>query len=135
MATETLVDTNVLLDVVTNDVTWLDWSVARLRASASTGRLVIVDVVYAELSVGFTNQDMIDDFLKDFDLRIVSMSRDALFAAGKAYRDYRAAGGPRMGVLPDFFIGAYAAAADIPLLTRDPRRYRVYFPDVVLIAP
>jgi len=61
--------------------------------------------------------------------------RAALFLAGKVFRRYRAAGGNRTGVLPDFFIGAHAAVSGLPLLTRDIQRYRTYYPTVNLIAP
>ena len=62
-------------------------------------------------------------------------ARAALFLAGKAFIQYRKAGGSRTGVLPDFFIGAHAAVAQVPLLTRDDRRYRTYFPSLTLISP
>ena len=133
--TRTLVDTNILLDIVTNDTAWLDWSVSRLKSAAATGRLAIIDVVYAELSIRFAERTTLDDFLDDFSIDTVATPRDALFLAGKAYRRYLASGGTRTGVLPDFFIGAHAAVAGMPLLTRDPRRYRTYFPTVELIAP
>jgi predicted nucleic acid-binding protein len=61
--------------------------------------------------------------------------RSALYAAGQAFRRYRAAGGPRLSVLPDFFMGAHAHVGALAILTRDVRPYRTYFPDVRLIAP
>jgi hypothetical protein len=131
----TLVDTNIILDLVTGDPRWSDWSSRQLAAVALSSRLAVVDVVYAELSVRFDMRERVDELLQDFNVTLETLDRDALFLAGKAYQNYRAAGGTRTGVLPDFFIGAHATVAGIPLLTRDPRRYRTYFPNVVLIAP
>lgn len=131
----TLVDTNVLLDLVTDDPDWADWSIRQLDAAGIRGALVIDDVVYAELSVRFATIEALDAVLRDARLSIAAMPRAALFLAGKVFQRYRMAGGTRTGVLPDFFIGAHAAVAGLPLLTRDARRYRQYFPSIDLITP
>ncbi|MFS2012493.1 type II toxin-antitoxin system VapC family toxin [Azospirillum sp. CT11-132] len=131
----TLVDTNVLLDLVTNDPVWADWSIRQLDDAAVKGPLIINDVVYAELSVGFDRIEDLDDLLDEAGIAMEELPREALFLAGKAFRRYRTAGGARSGVLPDFFIGAHAAVLGLPLLTRDAKRYRSYFPSVVLMAP
>ncbi|KAA0594057.1 putative nucleic acid-binding protein [Azospirillum lipoferum] len=131
----TLVDTNVLLDLVTNDPVWADWSIRQLDGAAVKGPLIINDVVYAELSVGFKRIEDLDDLLDDAGVVMDEIPREALFLAGKAFRRYRTAGGARSGVLPDFFIGAHAAVLGLPLLTRDAKRYRSYFPSVALVAP
>ena len=131
----TLVDTNVLLDLVTNDPVWADWSIRQLDGAAVKGPLIINDVVYAELSVGFERIEDLDDLLDEAGIAMEEIPREALFLAGKAFRRYRTAGGARSGVLPDFFIGAHAAVLGLPLLTRDAKRYRSYVPSVVLMAP
>jgi predicted nucleic acid-binding protein len=131
----TLIDTNVLLDLATDDPVWADWSVRQLDAAAVKGPLVINDVVYAELSVGFERIEELDDLLDEAGVTLEEIPREALFLAGKAFRRYRAAGGARMGVLPDFFIGAHAAVLGLPLLTRDAKRYRTYFPSVIMVTP
>lgn len=131
----TLVDTNVLLDLVTNDAQWADWSIRQLDAAALQGPLMINDVVYAELSVRFAAIETLEDALDEVSISVAAMPRAALFLAGKVFQRYRAAGGTRTGVLPDFFIGAHAAVAGLPLLTRDARRYRNYFPSVDLLTP
>jgi hypothetical protein len=131
----TLVDTNVLLDVFTDDPDWSPWSQAQLDRLGGLDRLIINDVVYAELSVSFPSPAALDGTLARITVKRAPIERTALFLAGRAFQLYRRAGGTRTGVLPDFFIGAHAAVAGIPLLTRDPRRYRTYFPDVQLIAP
>jgi predicted nucleic acid-binding protein len=130
-----LVDTNVLLDLVTDDPDWLEWSLARLEEAALAGPVLINDVVYAEISIRYERIEDLDTMLADAMIEIAPTSRPALFLAGKAFQHYRAAGGVRTGVLPDFFIGAHAAVEGWPLLTRDARRYRTYFPKLTLIAP
>jgi predicted nucleic acid-binding protein len=131
----TLVDTNVLLDVLTNDPEWVGWSIRQLDAAEIRGPLVINDIIYAELSVRFEAIETLDAAVEAFGMVTAAMPRSALFLAGRAFGRYRAAGGARTNVLPDFFVGAHAAVAGWPLLTRDPRRYRTYFPTVELIAP
>jgi len=131
----TLVDTNVLLDIVTADPNWADWSIRQLDAASLQGPVVINDVVYAELSVRFATIEAVDTLLADADIEITAMPRAALFLAGKVFLRYRANRGTRTGVLPDFFIGAHAAVSRLTLLTRDARRYRTYFPSLQLSAP
>jgi predicted nucleic acid-binding protein len=131
----TLVDSNILLDILTRTPDWWQWSLEKLEDAASNGPLVINDVVYAEVSTRYPSVDTIDSILRDLRVDLVAMPRAALFLAGKAYLRYRTAGGVRTGVLSDFLIGAHAAVERLPLLTRDVRRYRSYFPTVNLIAP
>jgi predicted nucleic acid-binding protein len=131
----TLVDTNVLLDVFTDDSDWSIWSQAQLDRLGSLDRLIINDIVYAELSVSFSSPDELDGTLARMMITLAPIDRSALFLAGRAFQLYRRAGGTRTGVLPDFFIGAHAAVEGIALLTRDPRRYLTYFSNVILIAP
>jgi len=130
-----LVDTNVLLDLVTNDPIWAKWSQAQLDAAALRDELMINAVVYAELSIGFRRIEEVDAVLAMTGLRLDQIPTMALFLAGKAFQRYRQSGGTRTGVLPDFFIGAHAAVTQAPLMTRDAGRYRTYFPTVQLIAP
>lgn len=130
-----LVDSNVLLDVVTDDAAWADWSQRQLEACALRGSLVVNAVVYAELSIGFARIEELEAALSETGVAVAEIPRPALFLAGKAFRAYRRKGGARTGVLPDFFIGAHAAVAGWPLLSRDAGRYRSYFPTLELIAP
>jgi predicted nucleic acid-binding protein len=131
----TFVDTNVLLDLVTDDPNWADWSIAQLEAASLNGPLLINDAVYAELAARYARIEDVDAFLEAAGLEMVAMPRAALFLAGKVFAQYRRSGGVRAGVLPDFFIGAHAAVVRLPLLTRDIARYRTYFPSLRLIAP
>jgi predicted nucleic acid-binding protein len=130
-----LIDTNVLLDVVTDDPQWADWSQSQLEAAALNDPLAINAVVYAELSIGFRRIEEVEAVLAKAQVAIEEIPREALFLAGKAFQRYKARGGARTGVLPDFFIGAHAAVLGVPLLTRDARRYRDYFPKLELLAP
>jgi predicted nucleic acid-binding protein len=131
----TLVDTNVLLDVVTDDPDWAEWSVAKLEEVSLQGALVINDVVYAELSVRYDRIEDLEGMLHMATIEVVPMPREALFLAGKVFLQYRRSSGSKTGVLPDFFIGAHAAVSGLQLLTRDAGRYRTYFPTVELIIP
>ena len=131
----TFVDTNVLLDLVTDDPNWADWSVAQLEAASLNGPLLINDAVYAELAVRYISIEDLEAFLDAAGLEMAPMPRAALFLAGKVFTQHCRSGGSRTGVLPDFFIGAHAAVARLPLLTRDAGRYRTYFPSLRLITP
>ena len=112
-----LVDTNVLLDLVTDDPVWAQWSIAQLESAAIECPVLINDVVYAELAARYDSIEHLDAFVAEAELIHVDMPKSALFLAGKAFARYRRAGGQRSGVHPDFFIGAHAAVEGIPLLT------------------
>ncbi len=131
----TLVDTNVLLDVLSEDPVWLAWSSRALLAAADSGPLWINPVIYAEVSVRFTRIEDLEEALPAEDYRRAQLPWEAAFLAGKAFLRYRRAGGSRRSTLPDFFIGAHAAVANVVLLTRDASRFRTYFPAVRLITP
>ena len=131
-----LVDTNVLIDVATQHPVWFVWSRAQLdNATLADEVLAINDIVYAEMSVRYPDVATLDNTLERIAVEIVPTPREALFVAGRSFQRYRAAGGIRTGVLPDFFIGAHALIARAPLITRDTARYRSYFPGIQLIAP
>lgn len=130
-----LVDTNVILDVVENDPEWAAWSQSQLDAASLKFSLVINPVIYAELSIAYRRIEELEAMIKHSELRLESIPREALFLAGRVFLKYRQRRGSKSGVLPNFFIGAHAAVAGIPLLTRDVSRYRTYFPSLELIAP
>jgi predicted nucleic acid-binding protein len=130
-----LVDTNVLVDVFQDDPAWADWSIGQLQRQARIHELAINGIVYAELSAAFERYEELDDAISTLGLVLLDIPRPALFLAGKAFVRYRQAGGAKSSVLPDFLVGAHAAVERMPLLTRDVRRYRSYFPGVRLLAP
>ena len=129
------VDTNVLIDIATGNPDWAGWSRRAIASPHARGPLLINAIVYAEFAIGFEAQSDCDAEIEQFDLTLTEIPRSAAFRAAQAFRSYRRAGGVRSAVLPDFFIGAHASVAATPLLTRDARRYRAYFPEVTLLAP
>jgi predicted nucleic acid-binding protein len=131
----TLVDSNVILDVVTEDAEWVDWSSSMLAAAADRGPIAINPIVYAEVSVGFDTIEAVEEALPRDYFRREPIPWEASFLAAKCFLRYRRRGGVRRSPLPDFFIGAHAAIAGMTLLTRDARRYRAYFPKLKLVAP
>lgn len=131
----TLVDTNVILDVLSDDPRWSAWSVRQLAERSALGPVIINDAIYAELSARMDDQAQLEQALGDLDVSFDRVPMRALFLAGQSYRRYRSSGGTRTGVLPDLFIGAHAQVVGCPILTRDVRRYRTYFPGVELITP
>lgn len=130
-----LVDTNVLIDVATEDARWFDWSASRLSQAANRDGLAINPIVYAELSVHYDTLEALEAALSGHAFARLALPWDAAFVAGKAYRRYRGRGGAKRSPLPDFYIGAHAAVAGLALLTRDGKRYREYFPGLRLIEP
>lgn len=135
MASGTLVDSNVILDLLTEDENWLGWSSDALARAADDGPLYINPVIYAEVSIRFSEVEALDEAVPPTDYGRLPVPWAAAFLAGKAFLDYRRNSGARSSVLPDFFIGAHAAVAGFTLLTRDARRYRTYFPTVALTSP
>lgn len=130
-----LVDTNVILDVIEDDAQWYHWSQAQLDAASVHRELLINPVIYAELSIAYQRIEELEAMLAHGRFRVAPIPREALFLAGKVFLQYRRNAGAKSGVLPDFFIGAHAAVAGMPLLTRDAARYRSYFPSLELITP
>ena len=131
----TLVDTNVLIDVATDDPNWADWSQQNLELASLHRPLLINEIIYAELSVGFDRIEELDAFLGGAGIAMHYLPTAALFLAGKAFAQYRRAGGQRSNILADFFVGAHAVVSRLPLLTRDARKYQTYFPGIELIVP
>ena len=131
-----LIDSSVLIDVIEEqDLKWADWSEAEIVKARSRDVLGINLLVYSEISGDFSSKASVDAFLTDFGLQIDPLTPDIAFAAAAAHASYRQAGGTRGATLPDFFIGAHAHVKGYPLLTRDAKRIRTYFPRVTLITP
>jgi predicted nucleic acid-binding protein len=131
----TLVDSNVLLDLFTQDPQWSAWSRARLAESLDRGPVLVNQVVYGEVAYRFSTIEALDEVLTPDRFVRGNLPWAAAFLAATCYRDYRRRGGRRASILPDFFIGAHAAVLGLQLLTRDGARYRTYFPTVNVIAP
>jgi hypothetical protein len=133
--TDVLIDSNVLLDVMTEDARWSAWSAEAIEQAAQTSRIVINPIIYAEISVGYLRIEDLELVLEGLPLDREALPYEAAFLAGKSFVTYRRRGGTRLAPLPDFFIGAHAAVAGYRLLTRDAGRYRTYFPKLSLLAP
>jgi predicted nucleic acid-binding protein len=130
-----LVDSSVLLDVMTQDPRWAAWSGEKLAWHAERHLLAINPIIYAEVSVHFQSIEELDDALSPLDFLRLPLPYEAGFLAAKCFLVYRRRGGQRRAPLPDFYIGAHAATEKLALLTRDVSRYRTYFPTVQLIIP
>lgn len=131
----TLVDSNVILDVTTEDAEWLDWSATMLSDAGQRGPLVINPLIYAEVSSRYSTIEALDEALPPEYYARAALPWEAAFLAAKCFATYRRRGGVKRSPLPDFYIGAHAAVAGLTLLTRDARRYRTYFPKLRIIAP
>lgn len=130
-----LIDSNVLLDVATEDPHWYPWSSTALATAARTAPLLINPLIYAEVSANYDTIEELDDALPEALFRRVPLPYPAGFVAARAFLTYRSRRGERRSPLPDFYIGAHAAVDRLTLVTRDVRRYRTYFPTVELIVP
>ena len=129
-----LVDSNILLDIATNDPRWSKRSEDLLAQCAANTVLILNPIIYAEVSVGYATIESLNAALPSSVYRREALPLEAGFLAGKSFLDYKRRGGTRASPLPDFYIGAHAAIENLALLTRDARRYRTYFPSVTLLA-
>jgi predicted nucleic acid-binding protein len=130
-----MVDTCVLLDVITEDAMWAPWAAERLGSARDQGELVINPIIYAEVAAGYNTIEAPDSALPAADFHREPLPYNAGFLASRAFKTYRNGGGMRRSPPPDFYIGAHAAVSGYPLITRDVRRYRSYFPNLRLISP
>ena len=134
-ASNVLVDSNVLLDVLEEDAHWYEWSSTQLQKAADRCSLIINPIIYAEVSVGFQRIEEMEEALPSHFFQRTPLPWEAAFLASKCFIRYRKLGGTKSSPLPDFFIGAHAAVSGLTLLTRDSARYRTYFPSIKLITP
>lgn len=130
-----LVDTNVILDIVTEDIIWFDWSSNNLAQCLDTDTVFINPIIYSEVSVGFNNIEDLEILLPPTVFKRAHLPYEAGFLAGKCFSKYRKSSGAKRSPLPDFYIGAHAAIQDLTLITRDKGRYRTYFPKLKIISP
>jgi predicted nucleic acid-binding protein len=130
-----LVDSNILLDMFTDDLVWSEWSESMLARYSGTHSLYINSVIYSEISIGFARIEELEEVLAEGGIAMHPIPKEALFLAGKVFLQYRRAKGNKRSPLPDFYIGAHAAVAGMALLTRDVARFQSYFPSVDVISP
>ena len=131
----TLVDSNVLVDVLADDPQWADWSIDQLERLGQQAPLVINPLILAELSPRFACAADLEQALAGLPLQRQALPWDAAFLAGQAFKVYRQSQGVRRSPLPDFYIGAHALVADLRLLTRDAPRYATVFPKLEIVSP
>ena len=130
-----LVDSNVLLDVATNDPKWSDWSGSALAECTERATLILNPIIYAEVSIGYSTIEALNAALPSNLYQREGLPWEAGFLAGKSFLAYKRRGGARNTPLPDFYIGAHAAIEHLALLTRDVARYRTYFPNLTILSP
>jgi predicted nucleic acid-binding protein len=130
-----LVDSNVILDLFTQDPKWVIWSGHQIRTLSKINELAVNTIVFAELSPRFSTQALLEKNLETAEIKILELPREAAFLAGKVYAQYRKQGGTKENILADFFIGSHAAILNCQLLTRDRKHYATYFPRLRLITP
>jgi len=130
-----LIDSCVLLDLFTNDLNWAEWSENTLEQYSLTNTLYINSIVYTEVSIGFNKIEEIELAISELDIKVLEITREALFLAGKIFLKYRKNKGTKVSSLPDFFIGAHASVSKFDLITRDTDKYKTYFPQIKLIHP
>jgi predicted nucleic acid-binding protein len=133
--TATLIDTNVLVDIIESRPVWGEWAARQLELLSMEGDLIINQIVYAEASVPYETIEEFELVMKTGLLLREDLPWSAGFIAAKAHRQFRANGGNKTTTLPDFLIAAHAQVKKHRLITRDPRRFRTYFPEVEVIAP
>ena len=129
------IDSCVLLDLFTDDPNWAEWSESVLEKYSQTNTLYINSIVYTEISIGFKKIEEVEVAIKELDIKVLEMPREALFLTGKVFLQYRKNYGTKTSPLPDFFIGAHTAVSKFDLITRDTSKYKTYFPQVKLIHP
>ena len=135
MLKKVLVDSNVLLDILTEDPMWYEWSATQLEQLAEQHILAINPIIYAEISIGFNMIEDLEDSLPETQFLRLQLPWEAAFLAGKAFMQYKKKGGTKVSTMPDFFIGSHGLVSDMIVLTRDGNRYKTYFPALSLICP
>jgi predicted nucleic acid-binding protein len=130
-----LIDSCVLLDLFTDDSNWAGWSENVLELYSQSNTLYINSIIYTEISIGFAKIEEVERAVQRLGLKVLEMPREALFMAGKIFLEYRKNKGTKRSPLPDFYIGAHASVSDLGLVTRDPGKFKTYFPRLKLIQP
>lgn len=136
MATTTIVDSNVLLDILTADAAWASWSVTEIRKARASGALVVNQIICAEIAPAFDfDWEALLDWLRPSGIVLETLPFEACSVAAAAHKTYRERGGNKSAPMPDFYIGAHASFSGHQILTRDASRYRFYFPSVAVRSP
>ena len=130
-----LIDTGVFIDVFGPQTPFQVWSSGAILALKADAQFILSPVVWSELAGTMPSEDELAQALARLNPVREALPFTAAYQAGLAHQRYRRAGGPCERTLPDFLIGAHAAVRAHRLLTRDPARYRPYFPALDIISP
>jgi predicted nucleic acid-binding protein len=130
-----LVDSNVLLDLIEPRSSWSNWAEEQILHWGDRETLAINPIIFAEVSAAFDNYEELDAALPEAWYAREDLPWEAAYLAGQSFVPYRRRMGIRRSPMPDFYIGAHALVRGHQLLTRDPKRYRTYFPNLKLITP
>lgn len=131
----TAVDTCVLLDLLLEEPPWAKRAEEAFREAFERGRLIIGEVVYAELMPQFRDGKELDVALAELGVEFVPSSPPMAASAGAAWGEYCRRGGKRNRVVADFLVGAHALTNADRLLTRDERFYKGCFKGLVIVEP
>ena len=135
------VDSNVLIDVFTNDPAFADASIAALSRAAGSGTLIACEVVFAETASMFPNEEAFRLQMEACGVRFSAMSESASRKAGAMWRNFlrrrraQSRGIGRRCVVPDFLVGAHALECADALITRDRGFLRDYFKELKIVDP
>lgn len=130
-----MIDSNVILDVVSHDSVWFEWSSTKMKELSTKDIFIVNSIIYSEVSIGYHRIEEVESLFTPSYFVREPIPWEACFLAGKCFLQYRKKGGTRTSPLPDFFIGSHALVRGCHLLTRDAARYKTYFPKLHLITP
>ncbi len=131
----TLVDTNIWVDCIDESSPWNDWAAEQLQRLSERAPLHINLIIYTELLVPGPDVDALDALLDVYDTLRSPLPWASAGLTAAAFAQYRKRGGAKRKPMPDFYIGAHAAVANLSVLTRDPSPYKSYFRRLAVVAP
>ena len=131
----TILDSNVILDILHEDAIWFSWSARQIRMRSEAGKLIVNAIIFAEASLRYASFGEYKRLVGSVGVELEDIPWEAAFLSGQAQNQYRHLGGRRERILADFLIGAHAVIRGYAILTRDQARYRTYFPQLEIIAP
>ena len=124
-------DTNVLLDVLIDADNPIPLNPApRWIVPGMPARSSYLISSMPNWSGGFEDRQPLDEFVTNLGITLSPIDDTIAWEASRRFRLYRAAGGTRQRMLPDFLIGAHALLRADVFLTRDRGFFATYFPEL-----